>query len=49
MVKESAENIADFIKKNDLKNISSNIEKLNAKFINEATALQKNIDLIVTE
>lgn len=49
MVKESTENIADFIKKNDLKNISSNIEKLNAKFINEATALQKNIDLIVTE
>ena len=49
MVKESAENIADFIKKNDLKNISSNIEKLNAKFINEAAALQKNIDLIVTE
>ena len=49
MVKESAKNIADFIKKNDLKNISSNIEKLNAKFINEATALQKNIDLIVTE
>lgn len=50
MVEESAKNIFDFIEKNNLENTKYKTEKLNAKFINESSALQKEkIDLIVTE
>lgn len=50
MVEESEKNIENFIEKNNLKNISKKFEKLNAKFINEASILKEDkIDLIVSE
>lgn len=50
MVKTAEENIKDFIKINELKDINFDIFKLNAKFIEESSVLKsKKADFIVSE